>query len=39
MNEVTTDQEIPYTVTRLVNDVHNDKYSKLLKNLLKLKKI
>ena len=38
MNEVTTDQEIPYTVPRLVNDVPKDKYSKLLKNLLKVKK-
>ena len=38
MNEVTTDQEIPYTVLRLVNDVPKDKYSKLLKNLLKVKK-
>ena len=38
MNEVTTDQEIPYTVTRLVNDVPKNKYSKLLKNLLKVKK-
>ena len=38
MNEVTTDQEIPYTVPRLVNDVPKDKYSKLLKNLLKVKR-
>ncbi len=38
MNEVTTDQEIPYTVPRLVNDVPKDKYSKLLNNLLKVKK-
>ena len=38
MNEVTTDQEIPYTVPRLVNDVPKNKYSKLLKNLLKVKK-
>ena len=38
MNEVTTDKEIPYTVPRLVNDVPKDKYSKLLKNLLKVKK-
>lgn len=38
MNEVTTDQEIPYTVPRLVNDVPKDKYSELLKNLLKVKK-
>ncbi len=38
MNEVTTDQEIPYTVPRLVNDVPKNKYSKLLKNLLKLKR-
>ena len=38
MTEVTTDQEIPYTVPRLVNDVPKDKYSKLLKNLLKVKK-
>ena len=37
MNEVTTDQEIPYTVPRLVNDVPKDKYSELLKNLLKVK--
>lgn len=37
MNEVTTDQEIPYTVPRLVNDVPKNKYSKLLKNLLKVK--
>ena len=38
MNEVTTDQEIPYTVPRLVNDVPKNKYSKLLKNLLKVKR-
>lgn len=38
MNEVTTDQEIPYTVPRLVNDVPKDKYNKLLKNLLKVKR-
>lgn len=38
MNEVTTDQEIPYTVQRLVNDVPKNKYSKLLKNLLKVKR-
>lgn len=38
MNEVTTDQEIPYTVPRLVNDVPKTKYSKLLKNLLKVKR-
>ena len=38
MNEVTTDQEIPYTVPRLVNDVPKDKYSKLLNNLLKVKR-
>lgn len=38
MNEVTTDQEIPYTVPRLVNDVPKNKYSKLLKNLLKAKR-
>ena len=37
MNEVTTDQEIPYTVPRLVNDVPKNKYSELLKNLLKVK--
>ena len=37
MNEVTTDQEIPYTVPRLINDVPKNKYSKLLKNLLKVK--
>ena len=38
MNEVTTDQEMPYTVPRLVNDVPKNKYSKLLKNLLKVKR-
>ena len=38
MNEVTTDQEIPYTVPRLVNEVPKNKYSKLLKNLLKVKR-
>lgn len=38
MNEVTTDQEIPYTVPRLVNDIPKNKYSKLLKNLLKVKR-
>lgn len=38
MNEVTTNQEIPYTVPRLVNDVPKNKYSKLLKNLLKVKR-
>ena len=37
MNEVTTDQEIPYTVPRLVNDVPQNKYNELLKNLLKVK--
>ena len=37
MNEVTTDQNIPYTIPRLVNDVPEDKYKVLLKNLLKVK--
>ena len=37
-NEVTTDQEIPYTVPRLVNDVPKNKNSKLLKNILKVKR-
>lgn len=37
MNEVTTDQEIPYTVPRLINDVPKNKYNELLKKLLKVK--
>ena len=38
MEEVTTTEEVPYTVTRLINDVPKDKYKDLLKNLLKVKK-
>jgi len=37
MNEVTTTQDIPYTVPRLINEVPNSKYKELLKNLLKVK--
>lgn len=38
MEEVTTTEEVPYTVPRLINDVPKDKYKDLLKNLLKVKK-
>ncbi len=38
MSEVTTDQEMPYTVPRLINEVPKAKYKELLKNLLKVKK-
>ena len=38
MEEVTTTEEVPYTVPRLINDVSKDKYKDLLKNLLKVKK-
>ena len=37
MNEVTTDQNIPYTVPRLVNEVPTNKYNDLLKKLLIVK--
>ena len=38
MKEVTTAEEVPYSVPRLINDVPKDKYKDLLKNLLKVKK-
>ena len=37
MNEVTINQDVPYTVPRLINEVPSSKYKELLKNLLKVK--